>query len=242
MPTLTLPPPVRTMPAAPPNSQFARRFRELIAAEPAQWAVGQKIGCTQSYVGQIARGQSHPSRELVERIIDAYALPREEWLNLAGYGKQAPEDPLQQIQESIARMLERQDELAAEIRRNQGRSLPVLEPFAGSGDPEVLQALIRQATLAHDLAHLQAKTGAEAWDAGTTAFREHTGRLVLVEFSSGRELSMSEAYRQLAELWREYEEDPESFPDAPGPEAATARERERKRRAEDAAQKAREAE
>ncbi len=88
----------------PPNSALARRFRELIANEPSQWVVAQKIGCTQSYVGQIARGQSHPSRELVERIIAAYDLPRDEWLDLGGYGKNPAPDPLTDIREELARI------------------------------------------------------------------------------------------------------------------------------------------
>ncbi|MBM3459233.1 MAG: helix-turn-helix transcriptional regulator [Armatimonadetes bacterium] len=75
------------------NPELARRFQELVKQEGSQFAVAHKIGCTQSYVGQIARGQARPSREIIERTIDVFQLPREEWLALAGYGPaRSPED------------------------------------------------------------------------------------------------------------------------------------------------------
>lgn len=78
-------------------SPFTRRFREVIAQEPQQ-DVARRLGYTQSRVSQVARGEK-PSRELVERLVQSYALPREEWLSLAGYG---PRPTVEDERETIA--------------------------------------------------------------------------------------------------------------------------------------------
>src|SRR6478609_8446238 len=68
---------------------FARRLKELTAGEP-QGDVAVRLRYTQSRVSQVMRGE-RPSREFVERLCEAYALDRGEWLALAGYGPQPPE-------------------------------------------------------------------------------------------------------------------------------------------------------
>lgn len=70
--------------------EFSRRLKELLAGEN-QYEVAAKLGYTQSRVSQISRGEK-PSRAFVERAIEVYDLPREEWLALAGYGPQQSED------------------------------------------------------------------------------------------------------------------------------------------------------
>lgn len=77
-------------PSRQPNPEFSRRFKEVMSRESSQFAMARRIGCTQSYVGQIARGQARPGRELVERFIEAYELDRAEWLELAGFGEEPP--------------------------------------------------------------------------------------------------------------------------------------------------------
>jgi transcriptional regulator with XRE-family HTH domain len=91
----------------PPSPLFAERFRELITSEPNQFEVARKIGCSQSYVAQISRGQARPGRELVERIIEAYELPRDEWIELAGYGKprRPGSDPLDMVRLAVQETL-----------------------------------------------------------------------------------------------------------------------------------------
>jgi transcriptional regulator with XRE-family HTH domain len=72
------------------SREFSRKIREL--AEPLnlkQAKLGELWGVTQSYAGQILRGDAAPSRDVVERIIEVHALPREEWLGYAGYGPKA---------------------------------------------------------------------------------------------------------------------------------------------------------
>ncbi len=73
-----------------PNPELARRFQELVRQEGSQFAVAKKIGCTQSYVGQIARGQARPSREILERTIEIFRLPRDDWLVLGGFQSVEP--------------------------------------------------------------------------------------------------------------------------------------------------------
>jgi transcriptional regulator with XRE-family HTH domain len=91
-PTCALAPlPGRSPRMARHSKEFARRFRELIVGKR-QADVAETLEITQSYVGQVARGDARPGRALVERVIEKFGLPREEWLNLAGYG-QANEDP-----------------------------------------------------------------------------------------------------------------------------------------------------
>jgi transcriptional regulator with XRE-family HTH domain len=72
----------------PEPKVFARRFKELVAGEN-QVDVAVKLGYTAGRVSQIMRGE-RPSREFVERLITAYELPREEWLELGGYSGQSP--------------------------------------------------------------------------------------------------------------------------------------------------------
>lgn len=69
---------------------FARRLKELIAAED-QMEVAAKLGYTQSRVSQMCRGEK-PARAFVERLIEVYNLPREEWLALANLGRPAAVD------------------------------------------------------------------------------------------------------------------------------------------------------
>jgi len=90
----------------PPLSGFSRRFRELVAGE-AQGDVGRRLGYTGGRIGQILRGE-RPSREFIERLIQAYSLDRDEWLALAGYGGPAPVDERQAIAEAAAREALRQ--------------------------------------------------------------------------------------------------------------------------------------
>lgn len=60
-------------------------------------------------------------------------------------------------------------------------------------------------------------TGQEVWDAGVRAFAQRTGcPAPRALFSVGSEsLTVSRAHQQLADLWREWEEDPASFRPAP---------------------------
>lgn len=84
----------------PALSHFTRRFREVTAGMK-QEDVGRKIGYTAGRIGQIQRGEK-PGREFVERLIAGFDLPREEWLELAGYGN-AP-DP--SVDETMVRSVE----------------------------------------------------------------------------------------------------------------------------------------
>jgi transcriptional regulator with XRE-family HTH domain len=69
----------------PEHIAFTRRFKAFLAEQPHQVEVANRLRYSPARVNQIARGE-RPSREFVERFIDAYDLDREEWLGLAGYG------------------------------------------------------------------------------------------------------------------------------------------------------------
>lgn len=75
---------------------FSRRLREHTVHET-QATIARRLGCTPGYVGQILRAEVRPSRAIVERIIESYKLPRDEWLDLAGYGEHPAEDPVEQV-------------------------------------------------------------------------------------------------------------------------------------------------
>lgn len=77
------------MPLGPP--EFARRLKELVAGEH-QIDVARKLNYTSARVSQMMRGE-RPSREFVERLIEAYGLNREEWLALADLPRKA-KDPI----------------------------------------------------------------------------------------------------------------------------------------------------
>lgn len=69
--------------------------------------VGRKLGYTSGRIGQIQRGEK-PGREFIERLIAGFDLPREEWLELAGYGA-APEPGVDEtmvrsVEEAMRRM------------------------------------------------------------------------------------------------------------------------------------------
>lgn len=85
-------------------ARFGRRLKELIAGED-QVDVGKRLGYTQSRVSQMCRGEK-PSREFVERLVVAYDLPREEWLQLAGFREQE-EEPAAYSDEWADRIAER---------------------------------------------------------------------------------------------------------------------------------------
>jgi hypothetical protein len=69
---------------------FSRRFKELTAGE-SYGEIGRKLDYTAPRIGQVARGE-RPSREFVERLVEAYGLDREEWLALAGLGLREPKE------------------------------------------------------------------------------------------------------------------------------------------------------
>jgi hypothetical protein len=69
---------------------FSRRFKELTAGE-SYGEIGRKLDYTAPRIGQVARGE-RPSREFVERLVEAYGLDREEWLALAGLGQREPRE------------------------------------------------------------------------------------------------------------------------------------------------------
>lgn len=69
--------------AMPDHLTFGRKLKELLAGETGI-EVARKLGYTGGRVSQIMRGE-RPSREFVERLIEAYALDREEWLAAAGF-------------------------------------------------------------------------------------------------------------------------------------------------------------
>jgi transcriptional regulator with XRE-family HTH domain len=69
--------------------EFTRLFREL--TEPLTKAqVAKRIKVTPSYVSQLRAGTYGPSRDLIERIIEAFDLDRATWLRAAGF--RAPGD------------------------------------------------------------------------------------------------------------------------------------------------------
>jgi transcriptional regulator with XRE-family HTH domain len=76
-----------TRPMSEPSLAFARRFKELTAGQ-LQADVARRLGFTASYVSAIQRGQ-RPSREFVERVVEAYGVDREEWLRLGQIRPQA---------------------------------------------------------------------------------------------------------------------------------------------------------
>src|SRR5262245_32849258 len=69
---------------------FTRQLRRLLMGQSNE-SVGQRLGYSLSRIGQVLRGE-RPSREFVERLIEVYELPREEWLSLAGYAWEAKPD------------------------------------------------------------------------------------------------------------------------------------------------------
>ena len=74
-----------------PESDFFTRFCELTAGET-QSETARRLGYTQSYIGQIKRRlHPKPSRDLVERVISAYHLDREDWLRSAGFSDPLPQ-------------------------------------------------------------------------------------------------------------------------------------------------------
>jgi transcriptional regulator with XRE-family HTH domain len=85
----------------PEGMTFARRFKELTAGETQQ-QVARRLGYTTGRIGQVQRGEK-PSREFVERLVEAYALDRGEWLDLAGLNRHGPE-PENERESRIARL------------------------------------------------------------------------------------------------------------------------------------------
>jgi transcriptional regulator with XRE-family HTH domain len=87
-------------------SAFTRRFREITAGMK-QEDVGRKLGYSSGRIGQIQRGEK-PGREFVERLIAAFELPREEWLELSGYGNLpdpgVDETMVRSVEEAMRRM------------------------------------------------------------------------------------------------------------------------------------------
>jgi transcriptional regulator with XRE-family HTH domain len=90
----------------PTYTDFSRAFREVNVGLT-QFEVGQKIGVTQSYAGQLLRGQARPSRELVDRIIREYPQKApEEWLRVTGWNaSQELPDERQEIADAVVRKL-----------------------------------------------------------------------------------------------------------------------------------------
>lgn len=87
--------------------RFGRRLMELTAGE-SQEEIGRKLGYTGSRIGQVQRGQ-RPSREFIERLVEAYTIDRKEWLELAGYRLGAPgasvdETMVRSVEEAMRRM------------------------------------------------------------------------------------------------------------------------------------------
>ena len=77
------------------RAEFWEEFTKLTAGET-QLVTARRLGYTVSYIGQLKRRQyARPSRELVERIIQEYRVPRNRWLALAGYAEppRIPEPP-----------------------------------------------------------------------------------------------------------------------------------------------------
>jgi transcriptional regulator with XRE-family HTH domain len=101
-------------PIPPETLAFARKLKELTAGET-QTDIGRRLGFAGSYISQIQRGQ-RPSRNFVERLVEAYGVDREEWLRAAGF-RPVPEEQEDERME-IARRA------AAEIlRQTQGPPL-----------------------------------------------------------------------------------------------------------------------
>jgi transcriptional regulator with XRE-family HTH domain len=91
------------------HQDFGRRLKELVAGQN-QIDVANRLGYTAPRVSQIMRGEK-PSREFVERLIEAYTLPREEWLAMAGFGPRGIDsDERQALAEAAAREVLRQQE------------------------------------------------------------------------------------------------------------------------------------
>jgi transcriptional regulator with XRE-family HTH domain len=67
---------------------FSRALKEFLANRN-QYDVAAEMGYSQARISQIARGEK-PSRAFVERLIETYDLPREDWLEKAGM---RPADP-----------------------------------------------------------------------------------------------------------------------------------------------------
>jgi len=109
----------------PISRTFGRRFKELLAAAgDSQYAAAEKLGVSQSYISQLARGTT-PSRELAVKLARAYELDEAEWLALAGYGPDFEEsDPLEEVARRAGR------EGAREALREAG-----LLPGAAAGTP-----------------------------------------------------------------------------------------------------------
>lgn len=97
-------------PVAADPREFSRRFKELTVNEK-QIDVAVKLGYKQSRISQVSRGE-RPSREFIERMIAAYDLPREEWLELAGFSPTVPDDAgetrlVQRVLTGVAQLLGR---------------------------------------------------------------------------------------------------------------------------------------
>lgn len=149
--------PVSAGPTPTALSPFTRRFRELTAGQR-QEDIGRRLGYSGARIGQIQRGE-RPGREFVERLITAYELARDEWLELSGYG--APPEPsavdetmVRSVEEAMRRMglagksgAEAFVEGLSALQQELGRPLllrPKLEPGLTVEAAEKLIADIRQ--------------------------------------------------------------------------------------------------
>lgn len=123
--TLTRPVP------APSYAEFTRLFKQVNVGRT-QFEVGELIGVTQSYAGQLLRGRARPSRELLDRIVSAYPeIPEAQWLHSAGFGKEPPPDEMElmadKVAERVAKLLQPEENHRDLFWRLYGERVDVLE-------------------------------------------------------------------------------------------------------------------
>jgi transcriptional regulator with XRE-family HTH domain len=142
------PPPHRGRMARQRSLEFGRRFRELTAGQT-QTDVADELGIGQATVSNMRAGKL-PGREILERIITCYQLDREEWLALAGFTDQDPDE-------------ERLKEVAR-LAGEQGAET-VLRRAGLAGDP--VQQLVRAA---QEILNRPETTYETEWDGPASSF------------------------------------------------------------------------
>lgn len=166
--------PKHAMPELPSRS-FQRRLQEFVAERDAK-DVAQRTRYTVGRIYQLCRGEK-PSREFVERLVEAYGLPREEWLTLAGIGLQSSPDPEEAL---LARAAQRGAEEALRQAGFVPGSFTERMTIGPQPEPE--------------------PNGKEIWFDGLISLKQRYGRPIPVDMELGDNPTPEEARRHLADL------------------------------------------
>lgn len=86
-----------------PPTEFARRFRAL-RGERTQGHFGRLLEIHQSTVSAIERGESTPTRQLIDKLVEVEGVDREEWEALAGLRRKlTDEERIEEVARRTAR-------------------------------------------------------------------------------------------------------------------------------------------